>query len=58
MKEVVIEMSNEEKSFQKTVINCLSCIYDDYHLNPYKMVVFKNLDLASFNKKRRNNYEK
>ena len=26
----------------KTVINCLSCIYGDYHLNPYKMGVFKN----------------
>ena len=23
----------------KTNINCLSCIYGDYHLNPYKMVV-------------------
>ena len=21
----------------KTNINCLSCIYGDYHLNPYKM---------------------
>ena len=36
----------------KTNINCLSCIYDDNHLNPYKMGVFKNWDLASFNKKR------
>ena len=25
----------------KTNINLLSCIYDDYHLNPYKMVIFK-----------------
>ena len=35
-------MNNEEKNFQKTNINCLSCIYGDYHLNPYKMGVFKN----------------
>ena len=33
---------NEEKSVNKSVINCLSCIYGDYHLNPYKMGVFKN----------------
>lgn len=33
---------SEEKSFPKTSINCLSCIYGDYHLNPYKMGVFKN----------------
>lgn len=26
----------------KTNINCLSCIYDDYRLNPYKMGAFKN----------------
>ena len=26
----------------KTNINCLSCIYDDYHLNPYRMVVCEN----------------
>ncbi len=26
----------------KTNINWLSCIYDDYHLNPYKMVVYEN----------------
>ena len=38
----------------KTNINCLSCIYGDYHLTPYKMGVFKNWNLASFNKKRRN----
>ena len=25
----------------KTNINCLSCIYGDYHLNPYKMGIFK-----------------
>ena len=38
----------------KTNINWLACIYGDYHLNPYKMGVFKNWDLASFNKKIRN----
>ena len=37
----------------KTNINCLSCIYDDYRLNPYKMGTSKNWDLASFNKKGR-----
>ena len=42
---------SEEKVFQKSNINWLSCIYDDYHLNPYKMVVYENWDLASFNKK-------
>ena len=26
----------------KTNINWLSCIYDDYHLNPYKIGTFKN----------------
>lgn len=26
----------------KANINCLPCIYTVYHLNPYKMVVFKN----------------
>ena len=35
----------------KTNINCLSCIYGDYHLNPYKIGVFKKWDLASFNKR-------
>ena len=35
----------------KTNINWLACIYDDHHLNPYKMGVFKNWDLTSFNKK-------
>jgi len=39
----------------KTNINWLSCIYDDYHLNHYRMVVCENWDLASFNKIRRNN---
>ena len=37
----------------KTNINWLACIYGDYHLNPYKMGIFKNWDLTSFNKKRR-----
>ncbi len=31
-------MNNENKNN----INCLSCIYGDYHLTPYKMGVFKN----------------
>ena len=26
----------------KTNINWLACIYDDYHLNSYKMGIFKN----------------
>ena len=26
----------------KTNINWLACIYGDYHLNPYKMGVFKD----------------
>ena len=34
-------MNKEEKVFSNTVINCLSCIYDDYHSNPYKMGTFK-----------------
>ena len=42
---------NEDKVFSNTVINWLACIYDDYRLNPYKMVVYENWDLASFNKK-------
>lgn len=35
-------MNNEEKNLQKTNINWLVCIYDDHHLNPYKIGVFKN----------------
>ena len=35
-KEVILMNEN------KTNINCLSCIYDDYHLNHYKMGFFKN----------------
>lgn len=44
---------DNENVFQKSNINWLTCIYDDYHLNPYKMGDFNNWDLASFNKKRR-----
>ena len=33
---------NEEKRFNKTVINWLACIYGGYHLKPYKIGVFKN----------------
>ena len=34
---------NEDKeSLPSTSINCLSCIYDYHHLNPYKIGVFKN----------------
>ena len=29
---------NEEKG----LINWLACIYGDYHLNPYRMVVYEN----------------
>ncbi len=32
----------QENSYHKMNLNCLSCIYGDYHLNPYKMGVFKN----------------
>lgn len=31
--------NDSQKNFPSVGINCLSCIYDDYHLNPYKMVV-------------------
>ena len=37
----------------KTNINWLACIYDDYHLNLYKMGVFSKWDLASSSIKRR-----
>lgn len=36
MKEVVIEMSNEEKSFQKTNINWYIPPYGKSYKNPYK----------------------
>ena len=39
----------------KTNINWLACIYGDHHLNPYKMGIFKQWDLASFIKKGRKN---
>ena len=35
----------------KTNINWLACIYAGYHLNLYKIGIFKKWDLASFNKK-------
>lgn len=34
-------MRDKEKLIQSN-INCLPCIYGDYHLNPYKMGDFKN----------------
>ena len=34
-------MNNEEKNLQKTNINWLACIYDVYHLNPYKIGISK-----------------
>ena len=37
----VIKMSNEEK-LTKVGINWLVCIYDDHHLNLYKMGAFRN----------------
>ena len=42
----------------KTNINWLACIYGVHQLSPYKMEVFKNWDLASFNKKRRKIWKK
>ena len=36
---------SEEKAFQKSNINCLSCIYGNYHLNPYKMEAFTTLQV-------------
>ena len=44
---------NKDKVFSNTVINWLACIYDDYHLNLYKMGVFSKWDLASSSIKRR-----
>ena len=37
----------------KTNINWLVCIYDDYHLNPYKMGAFSKWNLVSSSIKRR-----
>ena len=34
--------NDNQESFSKVSISCLSCIYGDYHLNLYKMGVFKN----------------
>ena len=34
--------SSKNNGVEKIQLNCLSCIYGDYHLNPYKMGVFKN----------------
>lgn len=42
---------NENKSVAKTNINWLSCIYAEYHSNPYKIGISKKWDFASFNKK-------
>ena len=33
--------NDSPKSFPSVGINWLSCIYCDYHLNPYKMGIFK-----------------
>ena len=31
---------NKDKVFSNMVINCLPCIYDDYHSSPYKIGLF------------------
>lgn len=31
---------NQDKGFNKNVINCLTCIYTVHRLNPYKMGLF------------------
>ena len=36
------KMYEDKKSLPSTNINWLSCIYGDYHLNPYRMVVCEN----------------
>ena len=36
------EKNNKNKGVHNSNINCMSCIYDDHHLNLYKMGVFKN----------------
>ena len=43
----------ENEKFRPASFNWLASIYGDHHLNPYKMGVYKNWDLASFNKKAR-----
>lgn len=45
---------NNQEVFTKTSINCLPCIYTVHRLNPYRIGVFKNCDVASFIKKRLN----
>ena len=35
------KMNADKKSLPSTNINWLPCIYGDYHLNPYKMGIFK-----------------
>ena len=32
---------NDEKGFNKSVINWLACIYGVHQLNPYKIGIFK-----------------
>ena len=34
--------NNKKEGFGESVINWLAFIYGDYHLNPYKMWIFKN----------------
>lgn len=36
------KMNEDTKSLPLMSIKWLACIYDDYHLNLYKMGVFKN----------------
>ena len=45
--------SEKDNLSAKIQINWLACIYDDYHLNPYKMGTFKKWDLASLKKKKK-----
>ena len=35
-------MEEKKEKLPSTRIQWLACIYGDYHLNPYKMGVFKN----------------
>jgi len=50
-KNMVKKVSNMNEN--KTNINWLACIYDVYHLKPYKIGIPYKCDLVSFNKKRR-----
>ena len=45
-------MSNEEKSFQKTNINCLPCIYTVHKGKPYKIGLLANEILQDLLKKK------